>query len=574
MKPWQLGNTSVRSGLRTRDALIALAGSGLEGQIRGRAGDKRFRQLLGDKGVVELGDDETDSVGRKFRSALNRLGFLYPEAPTGVSQTQIGPLDFITPSGRRFIEAASIAGQQECFLRALLGISFDVGDATYRECGDFSPLLHVLRVLDAIAKRTGDSRTSFVEFTVFIQTTSHRDTVSKIVDAIVRYRKARENSANKKRHDNETIDEQRIREVKPLTAQTYRDYGDMNLRWLRATGLFSQRGRGIGLSDHRKSLIQQLQTFIIPEIDVVNYWKKMTLSPSLPVDNLSLAIENLEELSAEARKRNIKVPTDLTEVSTSADAAVKRHNLEEVIAVFDESVYAGQQAQDWENIAKYLATMENGRVRLRNADDESVVVPNGEAPAYLEWAVWRAFLAINRLKNPPSESRGFKVDRDFLPVGHAPSGVPDLVFEFEKFVLVVEVTLSTSSRQEATEGVSVRNHVFQVTRSFRQRGAKPVFGLFIAPKLDPNTLMTFKGGAWIVEEDEFRIDVVPMTIGQFNQLFVAMFTWNFIDNAVLHKLVAECISIRDESTKPRQWQESIAKRIDLVLQQHSVSVDR
>ncbi|MFA5774386.1 MAG: AlwI family type II restriction endonuclease [Ilumatobacteraceae bacterium] len=572
MKPWQLGNTSVRSGLRTRDALIALAGSNLEGQLRGRDGDKRFRQLLGGEGVVELGEDETESVGRKFRSALNRLGFLYPEAPKGVSQTLIGPLDFITPSGRRFIDSESIAGQQECFLRALVGMSFDFGGSTYRECGDFSPLLHVLRVLDALEKRTGDSRTSFVELTVFIQTTNHMDSISRIVDAIIQYREKRENSANKKKYDNGTIDAQRNREAKPLTAQTYRDYGDMNLRWLRATGLFRQRGRGIGLSEHRKSLTQQLRSFIVPEMDVVTYWKRMTLGPALPVDDLSLAIENLEELSAEARSRNLGVPTNLMDVATSADAAVMRHNLEEAIAVFDESQYAGQQAQEWENISKYLAAMEDGRVRLGNADDESVVVPNGEAPAYLEWAIWRAFLAINRLKSLPSESRGFKVDRDFLPVGHAPGGIPDLVFEFEKFVLVVEVTLSTSSRQEATEGVSVRNHVFQVTQAYSQRGSKPVFGLFIAPKLDPNTLMTFQGGAWIVGDDEFRVDVVPMTIGQFNQLFIAMFKWNFIDNNVLHKLVAECIAYRDESTMPRQWRESIGNRIDLEIQQLSVSV--
>ena len=43
-----------------------------------------FRRLLGDHGIVELGDDETYSVGRKWRSALNKLGFLYPEVPVSV----------------------------------------------------------------------------------------------------------------------------------------------------------------------------------------------------------------------------------------------------------------------------------------------------------------------------------------------------------------------------------------------------------------------------------------------------------------------------------------------------------
>lgn len=49
----------------------------------------------------------------------------------------------------------------------------------------------------------------------------------------------------------------------------------------------------------------------------------------------------------------------------------------------------------------------------------------------LEWTVWRAFLAINHLVNEPYQARRFKVDQDFLPLGTAPGGGPDMIFEFE-----------------------------------------------------------------------------------------------------------------------------------------------
>lgn len=49
---------------------------------------------------------------------------------------------------------------------------------------------------------------------------------------------------------------------------------------------------------------------------------------------------------------------------------------------------------------------------------------------------------------PRSSVRGFNVDQDYLPIGTAPGGKPDMIFEFDDYVIVVEVTLSTNSRQE------------------------------------------------------------------------------------------------------------------------------
>jgi len=63
------------------------------------------------------------------------------------------------------------------------------------------------------------------------------------------------------------------------------------------------------------------------------------------------------------------------------------------------------------------------------------------------------------LVNKPWDARRFKIDQDFLPVGTAPGNGPDIVFEFDDMVVVVEVTLTSSSRQEAAEGEPVRRHV-------------------------------------------------------------------------------------------------------------------
>lgn len=92
MRPWYLGNTTVRSPFRLREGLVALSTSSIQGNLRGRDQEIALRNLLGEHGIVELGDDVSYSVGRKWRSALNKLGFLYPEIPanSGVAQGDVG----------------------------------------------------------------------------------------------------------------------------------------------------------------------------------------------------------------------------------------------------------------------------------------------------------------------------------------------------------------------------------------------------------------------------------------------------------------------------------------------------
>ncbi|MEI6499153.1 MAG: AlwI family type II restriction endonuclease, partial [bacterium] len=114
MRPWHLGNTTVRSPFRLRDGLIVLSRSDLQGKLRGTENDAAFRKLLGDSGLVSLGDDITNSVGRKWRSALSQLGFIYSD----ISDKDM--IDHITPSGSRLIKADNVPAMQECFLRSLI----------------------------------------------------------------------------------------------------------------------------------------------------------------------------------------------------------------------------------------------------------------------------------------------------------------------------------------------------------------------------------------------------------------------------------------------------------------------
>jgi hypothetical protein len=194
-------------------------------------------------------------------------------------------------------------------------------------------------------------------------------------------------------------------------------------------------------------------------------------------------------------------------------------------------------------------------------------VPSGEDPAYLEWSIWRAFLAIDSLVNKPSEARHFQVDQDFLPVRTAPGNTPDMLFEFDDFVLVVEVTLSGGSRQEAMEGEPVRRHVARAIEEY-ERASKRVYGLFIAIEIDTNTAETFRVGTWYKRDDSrMTLSIVPLQLGQFARIFEAGFSRGELTPGEIKRVIDDCL--RERAVEAPVWKNLIAQQVERACAQFS-----
>jgi hypothetical protein len=159
------------------------------------------------------------------------------------------------------------------------------------------------------------------------------------------------------------------------------------------------------------------------------------------------------------------------------------------------------------------------------------------------------------LVNPPHEARRFPVDVDFRPVSPAPGNGPDMIFEFEDFAVVVEVTLTENSRQEACEGEPVRRHVAAQFESF----SKPIYGLFIAIRIDTNTAETFRVGTWYnAKDDRTRLDIVPVKLGDFEKFFSRAFTNGEPRPQHLRDFFRQCLLSRDTDYAPR-WKQQIGE---------------
>ena len=103
------------------------------------------------------------------------------------------------------------------------------------------------------------------------------------------------------------------------------------------------------------------------------------------------------------------------------------------------------------------------------------------------------------------------------------------------------------------EGEPVRRHVSDAVMKYN----KPVFGMFIANRIDTNTAETFRHGVWYLKDNsKQRLNIVPFTLKQFQSIFEAMFKTNQSYPDKLMDLIDYCISKRDKVETP-DWNKII-----------------
>ena len=593
VNPWQIGNTTIRNPYRLREGMRALSVSPLVGNLLGKMQQSAFAELLHYEGVLMLdrigtGQDYSDT-GRKWHAALVQLGFLTPllsslskidasgidpvlaAYQTGFPELTGRPFE-ITPNGRRLIGAESVAAQQEVFLRALLSYQIPSPVEKGRKIAPvaFSPLRTVLRTLTSMNAVGLEPYISYEEFTLFGQFATDETILDAVAADIGHYRRDRVEAVNKKRFYREQLEAvtstTKGQGGKTLQTDTVDTYTNLTLRYLKASGLFTDKGRGIMVADEKQKLVDQIlaRPFVsLGTADSQAYLENLWNGATLPTDEQSEGIEvvmgYVEIISA--RGGVVELP-DLPQISRE-DLSVLRLDLEEQLRFIYEEDYAERQKDEWEDIYAHMLMLAGKQAEL--PIEARPYIPKAERPAYLEWVLWRSFLAINSLVNKPYDARHFKIDRDFLPVGHAPGGRPDMFFEFADFVMVVEVTLMSSSRQEAAEGEPVRRHVADYVVRHQDSG-KDVYGLFIANSIDSNTAATFAIGQWYLHDDtRLDLSIVPLTLSQFATLFRAGFARSALSPEAVKNVLVNALALSN-SPAP-QWKLEIEKEVQQAVSQ-------
>lgn len=305
-----------------------------------------------------------------------------------------------------------------------------------------------------------------------------------------------------------------------LKIETLSDYSDLTSRYLRKSGLFSVSREKLVTIAEKEDLIQSILAKKWPLVEdekYLNYLWDGSL-PTLPSDDasylkkhLKIIIEKEKVLSNKVRKGEaLSLVGETFELAEKVNELKQQTkmvetnvlNLKEVEFYYNQS--ESEQIDDITNFYELILTKQ---------------IFGGEAyyPAYLEWNTWRVFLAIDTLTNKPYEARNFKLDDELQPISHAPGNRADMVFEYNNFILVIEVTLNVGSNQYNTEAEPVPRHVARV----QANNSKDVYGLFIAPKIDKNTVLTFFNNRkyWVEEIKKIiELTIIPLSVNQVKQL--------------------------------------------------------
>lgn len=484
IKIWHVGNTGLRNPNRIQEGLAVYAKSAFVGKLHGRDNEIGFMNLLNKEGIIqnESGKDESGSHARKWRLMFAKNGYIYPQVnKKDGNQDDLGAMDDITPFGRTFLKADTFPAVQECFLRAMSVEQFEMPNKiTY-----FSPLRWMLAIMLELEKRTGSTEMSRIEFALWGHTTNPSYDLSEVVDHILDLRQRRAKAPAKRTFDKNEIKERGKHYDKK--ADNFLDYSDMNMRYLRISGMFQRKGRGIMIVPAKHLLAEKLAKETATSEPLIDAYKQLCSGAPLPTDNIDVAKTLLEDLKKQMKERHIVYDISDLPLDTPAEINIARQRLEDTLAKTDEIQYANDQCNQWQEIADYMSLLIKG------------------------------------------------------------GGKGDLYCEFEDFMILTEVTMSTSSRQEAMEGEPVRRHVSDAVLNYN----KPVYGLFLAIRIDTNTAETFRHGIWYAKGDvKQRLDIVPLSLEQFRRHFVSMFEGKQARPEHLRDLILQCEMERDNLEAP------------------------
>lgn len=555
MKTWNLGNTTVRNPERIK-AGLSLLKENFEGRVFDKEAQASFFEILLEKGLIE-GDPSQDrnraASGRKWQSVCYKLGFVHR------SQRVNGVIS-ITEAGNALLSNNVV--ESDIFLRQLIKVQLPSPTEQRFDGAKIHPFYLVLKVALALYD-AGMKPLSKDELGLFMQSAERDDQAQEVVKLIGDYR-AMLGSIPGKVGKSRYYLGQRATKAKALKLEesTLEDYGDTTARYSVITGIFTFGGQqSLVIKEDRLNLVRAIVDDGPPPIlegeELLKIFHNPNL-PALPTDDADFLkrdiaglAQRLDELSRQT-KTEVSIASEqlVTNDATVLQLRRKREDLEqELIAKKEIQFYRFQCQPDQVENIKSLFESIKARDTIGGSDYR---------PAWAEWAVWRTFLSINSIAGPISQTRGFKIDTELMPVHTAKGGYADLVFNYaDGTSLPVEITLNTGDNQYAAEREPVRRHALRLIESGE---AQKVVGVFVAPTIQPRTAHDFyaahSSGDYSAKLGVISLDIIPITIDQLCQLMPGqpMGCRNYDE---LYKKLSDILALREASKDGNEWLDKI-----------------
>ena len=337
-----------------------------------------------------------------------------------------------------------------------------------------------------------------------------------------------------------------------IRGNTLLDYADSAARYASLTGLFSNNGKKLVLANEIIKLIDQIVGEGFPMIDNDKFEAAFYAAdkPSLPTDDMVFLSSYVKELEIKKEKlhQSIKIePTVRAKApikDTLLDMKEYRLGLEAEITEYREYEFYKKQSE--------VSSIKDIHSFFEGIRERTLMGGQAYLPAFLEWTIWRVFLAINTIEGNISRTRNFLIDEELNPIHHAKGGVADMVFTYADFVMPCEVTLNNGENQWSAEGEPVPRHIAKIVGEVD----KEAIGIFIAPNIHPQSAQQFLMQTYHIGGKFVPLNIIPFNIAQIETL-LKVFEERRFSVTELKSLLKSCVKLKEGSPDGVEWLEKL-----------------
>lgn len=254
-------------------------------------------------------------------------------------------------------------------------------------------------------------------------------------------------------------------------ASNMRDYTDACFRYLRATGLvmISQKGRSLSIIPEKMDEVQYFLEHIDRKpcfIHDEQKYKEYLFDAHFPI----LYTDDRANLTHEVAK-HYSVPEESLAAKPTAEM---KKLLRNALRIRKDSLIKDQVA-----LLKAHKAYQDIMAVFNDITNNNYY----DVPLMLEWNTWRAMTMLNG----GNIKANLKFDDNGQPMATAAGNTADIVCDYGKFSLTVEVTMQSGQRQYEMEGEPVSRHLAKV----KKEQGKAAYCFFIAPTINESCIAHF-----------------------------------------------------------------------------------
>ena len=434
--------------------------------------------------------------------------------------------------------------------------------------------LYVANELNGVTKR---------EIAIFLLPHRRMSRIAKVISDILVYRQEREakQGRRKKLEYDDKIHERLYKKIyseelskcksrrnrKELLKKKIsnsRDVADACIRLFRHTGLFTATRNRLTLNAIRKN---ETEVILNKQWKPVSFFKDVERfyiyfgdheKPELPFLVPQFLVDKVLTLQAEIMK--LVDPKDKMPMALRIrKGALLKESQTSLLGLLSQLKKLYRKAKR-NSITKFLRTPK-GQKDVFELYEAIIAKDVTDPSTFFEWNSWRAMIALDDCKDIVSY---MKMDDQLQPVDCARGNVPDILIDFDSYIVAMEVTLTHGRRQYFTETEPVTFHVGKCQHDEKSRGTnRKVYGLFVAPQINKHTAnYLWQYISRMTVPDYGYVTVVPFNLDVWTDILRFANSFGYLRKHALGRLLGSIESLGKDAGDVEEWLNSFTSAIE------------